>query len=138
MVDFTKTLSKWSLEYRHDEPFHSKHNVTCRFLNLFKCREIIEISLACRSDSASLDYVVWDAVSSRYEDIYESMFGAGVLIDADTFSTLDFVITLIVADADQEVCDQLMQNNIETSDVYLFENWVSPYSAVMHLYSLED
>lgn len=138
VVNLSNTLAKWSLVYNHNESPVSKHNLVCRFLNYFPVKDIIGIVLAARPDSSSSDYLVWDAVVSRYEDIYDMLGDKDQEIDPDTWSTLDFVISLIVADADEEIVNQLMERNITDEGVYLFEHWVGPTSALMEHSSLYD
>lgn len=138
VADFSRTLEKWKLPYRYNEPEHSKHNVVCRFLNLFPVKDIIAAALASNHESAAPDYVVWDAISSRYEDIYEMLFSKNTEPEPDTWSNLDFVISLIVSDADEELCDQLMRRNIDFDGVYLFEQWVGPTSATMESSALYE
>lgn len=138
VADFSKTLEKWKLVYRYNEPEHSKHNVVCRFLNLFPVKEIIAAALASRSESAASDYVVWDAISARYVDIYDMLFDKATQPDPEAWANLDFVISLIVSDADEELCEQLMRENIDFDGVYLFDHWVGPTSATMESSALYD
>lgn len=138
VADFSKTLEKWKLVYRYNEPEHSKHNVVCRFLNLFPVKDIIAAALASRSESAASDYVVWDAISARYDDIYDMLFDKATQPDPEAWANLDFVISLIVSDADEELCEQLMRENINFDGVYLFDHWVGPTSATMESSTLYD
>lgn len=138
VADFSKTLEKWKLVYRYNEPEHSKHNVVCRFLNLFPVKDIIAAALASRSESAASDYVVWDAISARYDDIYDMLFDKATEPDPEAWANLDFVISLIVSDADEELCEQLMRENIDFDGVYLFDHWVGPTSATMESSTLYD
>lgn len=141
-MDFSRTLSKWAEEYRYNEPEHSKHNVTCRFLNLFPVKEIIGLGLAVSPESASVDYVVWDAISARYDgDVYSLLYDKNAVPDMSIWMNLDFVISLIIGDADEELCEQLHREGIQTEsygEVYLFEHWIGPTSALMELYCVED
>ena len=138
VADFSKTLEKWKLVYRYNEPEHSKHNVVCRFLNLFPVKDIIAAALASRSECAASDYVVWDAISARYDDIYDMLFDKTTQSDPEAWSNLDFVISLIVSDADDEVCEQLMRENIDFDGLYLFDHWVGPTSATMESSTLYE
>lgn len=138
VADFSKTLEKWRLQYRHDEPEHSKHNVVCRFLNLFPVKDIIATALASNSESSASDYVVWDSISVRYNDIYDMLFDKDTAPDPEAWSNLDFVISLIVSDADEELCDQLMRENIDFDGLYLFDHWVGPTSASMESSTLYE
>lgn len=138
VADFSRTLEKWRIQYRHDEPEHSKHNVVCRFLNLFPVKNIISVALASNSESCASDYVVWDAITAMHDDIYDMLFDKDTAPDPETWANLDFVISLIISDADEELCDQLMRENIDFDGLYLFENWVGLSSAIMESSTLYE
>lgn len=131
VVDFSNTINRWKLDYHHDEPIHSKHNVVCRFLSYFSAKDIIAVALASHPDNNAHDYVVWDAISNRYEDIYGMLFDSASMPDMEIWSNLDFVISLIVSDADEELDQNLYNNGITSEAPYLFEHWVSPTAALM-------
>ena len=138
VADFSRTLEKWRIQYRYDEPEHSKHNVVCRFLNLFPVKNIIAVALASNSESCASDYVVWDAITAMNGDIYDMLFDKDIVPDPETWANLDFVISLIISDADEELCDQLMRENIDFDGLYLFENWIGLSSAIMESSTLYE